>query len=63
MKEGADMTGAELIKWIQDNHAENMPIHVKTGNTTDDGLYYLYGEVDQNEIWINGSIVYLDAKY
>ena len=26
MKEGADMTGAELIKWIQDNHAENMHV-------------------------------------
>ena len=51
MKEGADMTGAELIKWIQDNHAEELDVKY-TDNVGDidtvravmihDGYIYLF---------------------
>ena len=30
------MTGRELIKWIQDNHAEDLPVHIR--NTGGDDI-------------------------
>lgn len=29
------MTGRELIKWIQDNHAEDLPIHIRNTGGAD----------------------------
>ena len=35
MKGGPAMTGRELIKWIQDNHAEDLPIHIRNTGGAD----------------------------
>lgn len=54
------MTGAELIKWIQDNHAEDMDIKVKTGHLTDDQCYYLFDVLKPDDICIiDNNVVYL----
>lgn len=38
------MTGRELIKWIQDNRAEDLPVHVRHVGATDEE------EVEEPEI-------------
>lgn len=30
-----EMTGRELIKWIQDNHAEDLPVHIRNTGGAD----------------------------